>query len=110
MMLVIGSRDVLLGDNLAFAQVAQAAGAAVQVEVFEGMWHDFQEESAGCGAHGQLDEGLTAVKRVGEFFSSGGNGCKVVCARGERCSGTAPVNWHYHVNRLPMATEHDCGY
>ena len=143
MMLVIGSRDILLGDNLAFAQAAQAAGAAVQVEVFEGMCessvfsdrlrvmstqdapaldgvsltdcgviagHDFQEESVGCGAHGHLEEGLTAVKRVGEFFASGGNGCKVVCAKGERCSGTAPVNWHYHVNRLPMATEHDCGY
>ena len=42
MMLVIGSRDILLGDNLMFAQAAQAAGAAVQVEVFEGMWHDFE--------------------------------------------------------------------
>jgi acetyl esterase/lipase len=54
MMLVIGSRDILLGDNLMFAQAAQAAGAAVQVEVFEGMWHDFEEESQGCGARGHL--------------------------------------------------------
>ena len=54
MMLIIGSRDILLGDNLMFAQAAQAAGAAVQVEVFEGMWHDFEEESQGCGARGHL--------------------------------------------------------
>lgn len=54
MMLIIGSRDILLGDNLMFAQAAQAAGAAVQVEAFEGMWHDFEEESQGCGARGHL--------------------------------------------------------
>ena len=109
LMLVVGSRDILLGDNLGFAQAAQAAGAPVQVEVFEGMWHDFEEESQGCGAKGKLAEGLTAVRRVGEFFSTGAS-CKVVCERGAACSGAAPVNWHYHVNQAPMATEHDCGY
>jgi monoterpene epsilon-lactone hydrolase len=167
MMLVIGSRDILLGDNLAFAQAAQAAGAAVQVEVFEGMWHDFEEESQGCGAFGKLvsavhamtlpclelmapvdfvpvcsvipflrvlqwcgctdaaslksvparhgvccvlqTEGLTAVRRVGEFFAAGGSSCKVVCQKGELCSGTAPVNWHYHVNRLPVVPTSSCG-
>ena len=57
----------------------------------------------------KLAEGLTAVRRVGEFFSTGAS-CKVVCERGAACSGAAPVNWHYHVNQAPMATEHDCGY
>ena len=38
LMLVIGGGEQLLGENLEFARVASAAGAAVQVEVFEGMW------------------------------------------------------------------------
>ena len=50
LMLIIGSRDMLLGENLAFAQKVQSAGAAAQVEVFSGMWHDFIEETHGCGA------------------------------------------------------------
>jgi acetyl esterase/lipase len=49
-MLVIGGNEQLLGENLEFAQKAQAAGAHVQVEVFEGMWHDFVQESEGCGS------------------------------------------------------------
>ena len=53
-------------------------------------------------------EGLTAVQRVGEFFAAGGSSCKVVCEKGERCSGTAPVNWHYHVNRLPVVPASSC--
>ena len=42
--------EVILSDNLEFGQRAQAAGAAVQVEVFSSMWHDFVQESDGCGA------------------------------------------------------------
>ena len=53
-------------------------------------------------------EGLAAVRRVGEFFKAGGSSCKVVCENGERCSGTAPVNWHYHVNRLPVVPASSC--
>eukprot|EP01052_Picozoa_sp_SAG31_P036923 SAG31_NODE_4680_length_3036_cov_1.190671_2_plen_283_part_00 len=111
LMLVVGSRDILMGENLAFGQACQSAGAPVQTEVFQGMWHDFVEETHGCGAYNgrQLGEGLTAVHRVGEFFATGAS-CKVVCSRGAPCSGTAPVNWHFHRNPLPMWTADDpCG-
>jgi hypothetical protein len=137
LMLVIGARDMLLSENLAFAQKVQGAGAAAQVEVFPGMWHDFVEESLGCGAHGHLVEGVTAVERVGQFFSSqvriqpvrwvdaalctgaadlsihrppsrSQETCRVVCERGKGCSGAAPVNWHFHTNVLPMASSQDC--
>ena len=55
----------------------------------------------------QLEEGMTAVAQVGEFFARGQT-CKVVCERGAACSGAAPVHWHFHENTLPMATSEDC--
>ena len=45
-----------LQDNLEFGQRAQAAGAPVQVEVFSSMWHDFVQESDGCGSSIPLEE------------------------------------------------------
>eukprot|EP01048_Picozoa_sp_COSAG05_P004742 COSAG05_NODE_267_length_12595_cov_7.076905_2_plen_99_part_00 len=41
LLLAVGGGEVLLGENLRFAQLAQAAGAAVQVEVYESMWSAF---------------------------------------------------------------------
>ena len=32
---------MLLGDNLNFVSRAHRAGAPVQLEVYDGMWHDF---------------------------------------------------------------------
>ena len=50
LMMIIGGTEIILSDNLVFSQRAQAAGAAVQVEVFSSMWHDFVQESEGCGS------------------------------------------------------------
>ena len=47
---VLVGTEIILSDNLEFGQRAQAAGAPVQVEVFSSMWHDFVQESDGCGA------------------------------------------------------------
>jgi acetyl esterase/lipase len=44
------------------SQRAQAAGAAVQVEVFSSMWHDFVQESEGCGSWAVLEEGKQAIE------------------------------------------------
>ena len=38
---VIGGNEMLLGDNLQFVSRAHAAGAPVQLEIYDGMWHDF---------------------------------------------------------------------
>ena len=45
----VGGDEVLLQENLKFAQRVSSVGGAVQVEVFEGMWHDFIEHTEGCG-------------------------------------------------------------
>ena len=41
LMLVIGGAEVLLGENIAFAQRTQMAGGSAMVEVYTDMWHDF---------------------------------------------------------------------
>ena len=41
---------MLLPEVLLFAQRVSAAGGAAQVEVWEGMWHDFVEHSEGCAS------------------------------------------------------------
>jgi len=105
-MLVVGGNEVLLGENLQFAQRAQKAGAAVQLDVYEDMWHDFIQYSEGCGADAPLYEGIDAVKRVSDFLSKG-RSCRVVCAEGE-CSGSAPVNWHFSYNSLPDVSQQEC--
>lgn len=40
-LLIIGGDEVLLGENLQFAQRVQNAGGQAHVEVWDGMWHDF---------------------------------------------------------------------
>jgi acetyl esterase/lipase len=37
--------EILMAENLLLAQKAQAAGAPVTCQVYEGMWHDFEEFS-----------------------------------------------------------------
>ena len=50
LLLAVGGGEVLLGENLRFAQLAQAAGAAVQVEVYESMWFVHPEQLVGLNA------------------------------------------------------------
>ena len=38
----VGSDEVLLDDSTRFADRAWAAGVEVELQRFEGMWHDFQ--------------------------------------------------------------------
>ena len=99
--------------NLQFAQNAMAAGAAaVQLEVFPNMWHDFEMSSAGCGADHALGEGLTTYRLAATFLKEGGRGgCHVVCGDGDNttCEGVAPVRWHLHYNSLPpVQSSGDC--
>ena len=58
---------MLLGEQFAFAQKANNVGASVTVEVFEGMYHDWMQESEGCGSSRHLLEGVKAIERAGEF-------------------------------------------
>ena len=114
-----------------FAQLAQAAGARVQVEVFEGMWHDFIQESEGCGSGEPLVEAQEALQAAATFLNATSyerGGCKVQCGTapidprstlrdGQRereqggtlvTGGAAVVHWHYRYNYKPPATQADC--
>ena len=52
------------------------------------MWHDFVEESEGCGSGLPLTEGSAAIERVGSFLRDG-TACRVACTRAEGSDGTA---------------------
>eukprot|EP01052_Picozoa_sp_SAG31_P007086 SAG31_NODE_333_length_17527_cov_6.972056_13_plen_635_part_00 len=47
LMLIVGGNEMLIGDNMRFASNAQAAGAPVELHVYEGMWHDFIQYTGG---------------------------------------------------------------
>ncbi len=42
----VGSDEILLDDSTRFADRAEAAGVAIELQRFEGLWHDFQTEAA----------------------------------------------------------------
>lgn len=81
---IVGGGEVLLLENLLFAQRVAAAGASVTVDVWESMWHDFVEHSEGCGADTPLSEAHEALEVVGAFLRDGARagGCRA--AGGER--------------------------
>eukprot|EP00039_Didymoeca_costata_P022046 m.3565 g.3565 ORF g.3565 m.3565 type:complete len:799 (-) comp2788_c0_seq1:42-2438(-) len=106
LMLIVGGQEVLLGENIFFAQKAQQAGAAVVTEVFTDMWHDFMQESQGCGSGKKLMEGITAIQRLGDFLKTN-RSCKVTCSDGT-CQGYSPVKWHFNYHELPPPSPRDC--
>ena len=52
------------------------------------MWHDFVQESEGCGSGIPLSEAKNSIKKVGEFFAQN-QSCQVVCTNG-RCLACSP--------------------
>ena len=100
-------------------QLAQAAGAPVQVEVYEGMWHDWIQYTEGCRSRTVLKEGVAAIERVGRFFALRESSRVVVRQRPEappdpmndnewRSGIAAPVRWIFNNNDLPPASAEDC--
>lgn len=57
----VGDHELLLDDSTRLAEVAEAAGVAVTLEVWEEMWHVWHLSAA------ELPEGRRAIRRVGEF-------------------------------------------
>eukprot|EP00041_Stephanoeca_diplocostata_P013261 m.232289 g.232289 ORF g.232289 m.232289 type:complete len:788 (+) comp19273_c0_seq2:129-2492(+) len=105
LMLIVGGAEVLLGENIAFAQKVQRSGASAVVEVFTDMWHDFMQETEGCGSR-ELSEATTAIARLGNFFRNN-ESCKVVCTGGV-CHGAAPVQYHFNYHEIPPVRAADC--
>jgi epsilon-lactone hydrolase len=56
-----GGDELFLSEGVELASRLEAAGTPVKLQVYEGMWHDFQAHA------GMLEEAATAVRRVGEW-------------------------------------------
>ncbi len=61
MFIQVGTKEVLLSDATRLARNARAAGVDVTLDVWEGMWHVWQE------VYG-LPEAAQATRELGEFF------------------------------------------
>jgi acetyl esterase/lipase len=59
----VGSDEILLDDSIRFADRAWAAGAEVELQRFEGWWHDFQ------GSAGTLRVARDALVDVAGFLN-----------------------------------------
>jgi epsilon-lactone hydrolase len=60
----VGSEEILLDDSIRFADRAWAAGVEVELQRFEGMWHDFQGLAATLHvAREALDDVAAFLKR-----------------------------------------------
>ena len=62
LLIQVGSDELLLNDSLRFAEHAKAAGVAVQLEVYPGLWHVFQAHA------GMLNAADFAMARVASFL------------------------------------------
>lgn len=107
LLLVLGGGEVLLKENFAFAQRLSAAGGAVQLEVWENMWHDFIEHSEGCKSGTPLTEALEAMEVAGRFIRDGAarGGCRTT----RPFDGLACVRWHASYSTLPAVSPQQCG-
>lgn len=62
LMLQVGDRETVLDDSRNFAAKARAAGVEVELEVWDGMIHVFQQFTA------ELSEALQAIESIGRFL------------------------------------------
>ena len=125
---MVGATEQLLGENLLFAQRAAAAAKShgvaptVFVEAYAGMWHDFIQESEGCGTGVPLQEAVDALARATDFLQTNGGGGDAdgvgdndAATMGGGSGGglldagdRAPTRFHFDYNHRPPATEAQC--
>jgi len=106
LLMIAGGDEVLLKENFEFAQKVSQYGGAVQLEVWESMWHDFVEHGEGCKSGFPLDEAIEALNVTGQFlkYDATRGGCKT----SEAATGHACVRWHMKYNIIPPMLPKDC--
>jgi acetyl esterase/lipase len=65
----VGDNEVLRDGVLGLAGRAQAAGAEVTAQLYDGMWHDWPMYSQGCGSGHPLELGLEAYRAIAAFLN-----------------------------------------
>lgn len=63
LLIQVGTREVLLSDAVRLARRAREAGVDVTLDVWEGMWHVWQD-------HAQAPEARAASEEIGRFLES----------------------------------------
>jgi len=61
LLIQVGDYEVLLDDSTRLAKAAEAAGVSVELEIFDGGFHVFQNQP-------QLPESVQALASMGQFF------------------------------------------
>ncbi|MDX1497283.1 MAG: alpha/beta hydrolase [Salinisphaeraceae bacterium] len=64
MLIQVGTDEVMLDEAIAFADKAKAAGVNVDIQIEEGMWHDFQLHTT------LLKESMDAIGRMADFIKA----------------------------------------
>ncbi|MCE3289678.1 MAG: esterase [Caulobacter sp.] len=62
MLVQVGDREVVLGDSVRLARRARAAGVPVELQVWPGMFHVFQQFPD------ELPEAGEAISEIGRFL------------------------------------------
>lgn len=92
LLLSVGASEVLLGDVIMSAQIAAAGGVEVVMDVYDGMWHDFQMYSEGCGGRQELWEGVLSIHRTARFIKDIVHTGHPPCGKG--VLGVPRTTWH----------------
>eukprot|EP00747_Dinoflagellata_sp_TGD_P085846 gnl/TRDRNA2_/TRDRNA2_163041_c0_seq1.p1 gnl/TRDRNA2_/TRDRNA2_163041_c0~~gnl/TRDRNA2_/TRDRNA2_163041_c0_seq1.p1 ORF type:complete len:548 (-),score=63.51 gnl/TRDRNA2_/TRDRNA2_163041_c0_seq1:370-1893(-) len=81
----VGGSESIQGDSVLLAQRMAHHGVEVQLDIYQGMWHDFPMYSEGCGTGVTLWQGISAQLRMSTFV-------KVVASTGKPPCSTHPGN------------------
>merc|ERR1719261_1767885 len=81
----VGGSESIQGDSVLLAQRMAHHGVEVQLDIYQGMWHDFPMYSEGCGSGFRLWQGISAQLRMSTFV-------KVVASTGKPPCSTHPGN------------------
>lgn len=67
--IAVSGSEILGGDGIIFANKVARLGVPVNLDIFPGMWHGFEQHSEGCGSGKELWQGGTALSHAGDFVT-----------------------------------------
>lgn len=67
--IAVSGSEILGGDGIIFANKVARLGVPVNLDIFPGMWHGFEQHSEGCGSGKELWQGGIALSHAGDFVT-----------------------------------------